>query len=166
MKNSRVPVFLCYAYDDQEFHDKLIKFLAPFKMQDQVCAWSDAEIQAGSDWNSEIGASIGNAKVAVLLISHSFLASDYIRNSEVPRLLAERESSGLRILPLILKPCPYELAEFRFPDPSSGPESLSISSIQSVNPHNTPLTMLDEATQDEVFTQLARTLHSIWQGGR
>jgi hypothetical protein len=93
-----------------------------------------------------------------------FLASKYIRNSEVPRLLSQRQTSGLPILPLVVRPCAYDLAEFRFPDPQAGPNSLRLNEIQSANPENVPLSSLPEAQQDEVFSKLARRLYSLSKG--
>jgi internalin A len=65
-KNIRLPVFLSYAHEDGEFLTRLLTHLKPLKMQDQVCAWSDSEIQPGADWAQAIEFSIGNARAAVL----------------------------------------------------------------------------------------------------
>jgi hypothetical protein len=43
----------------------------------------------------------------VLLISADFLISDFIRGTEVPRLLQRRAQDGLRIIPLIVRPCAW-----------------------------------------------------------
>ncbi|HYQ01851.1 MAG TPA: toll/interleukin-1 receptor domain-containing protein [Polyangiaceae bacterium] len=162
-KNVRLPVFLSYAHEDTEFLGRLLTHLAVFKMQDQVCAWSDTEIEPGADWASEIEFSIGNARAAVLFISQHFLASKFIRESELPRLL-ERRRGGLLILPLIVRPCAYDLAEFPFSAISGESGVFRLSSIQSVNPNNVPLTKLQEAAQDEVFELLARKLHAAQVG--
>ena len=161
-KNPRLPVFLSYAHEDGEFLERLLTHLEVFRMQDQVCAWSDTEIKPGEDWASRIEFSIGNARAAVLLISRHFLASKFIRQSELPRLL-ERRRGDLLILPLIVRPCAYDLAEFPFPAASDGAGVFHLSEIQSVNPGNVPLTKLTESEQDEVFDTLARQLHSTWK---
>lgn len=46
--------------------------------------------------------------MAVLLVSADFLASEFIIDQEVPRLLERWEAGGLVILPLVLKPCGWE----------------------------------------------------------
>lgn len=51
---------------------------------------------------------MGGAGIAVLLISADFLTSGFIRGTEVPRLLERRAEEGLRIIPLILWPCPWQ----------------------------------------------------------
>lgn len=162
-KNFRLPVFLCYAHEDGEFLQRLIAHLEVFKMQDQVCVWSDLEIKPGDNWSQVIEYSIGNARAAVMLISQHFLASKFIRNSEVPRLLARQKE--LLILPLIVRPCAYDLAEFPFSSTTEGPGVFHLNKIQSVNPGNMPLTKLAEPEQDEVFVALARRLHAVWSAG-
>ena len=88
-----------------------------------------------------------------------------IRQTELPRLLElERRRGDLLILPLIVRPCAYDLAEFPIPTASDGPSVFRLSHIQSVNPENVPLTKLTEPEQDEVFERLARQLHSVWSG--
>ena len=162
-KNTRLPVFLSYAHEDSLYLERLLAHLEVFRMQDQVCAWSDHEIKPGDHWASAIEASIGNARAAVLLISQYFLASRFIREAELPRLLElERKRGGMLILPLIVRPCAYDLAEFPIASESAGPGVFRLSQIQSVNPGNVPLTKLSEPEQDEVFERLARQLHAVW----
>ena len=47
------------------------------------------------------------AGAAVLLISADFLTSGFILGTEVPRLLERQAKGGLRIIPLIVRPCPW-----------------------------------------------------------
>jgi hypothetical protein len=77
--------------------------------------------------------------------------------------LLEQRRAGLLVLPLIVRRCAYDLAEF----PYSGPDGsgvFNLSKIKSVNPGNVPLTKLSQSEQDEVFEKLARKLHSAWKG--
>src|SRR5262245_18665540 len=48
------------------------------------------------------------AGVAILLISANSLTSDFILREEISRLLERRASEGLRIFPVIIKPCDWE----------------------------------------------------------
>ena len=41
------------------------------------------------------------------MISPDFLASNFIQNEEVPRFLERNVKEGLRIIPIIVKPCTW-----------------------------------------------------------
>lgn len=163
-KNSRLPVFVSYAHEDQPFLDHLLTFLKPLEMQDQVCAWSDREIRSGSEWPGEIENSIGNARAAILLVSEHFLASEFIRNSEIPRLLHRRDNNRLIILPVIVRECLFNLAVFPYNDGDRGKQEFRLSSLKSMNPPDEPLANMSKPKRNKVFAQLALRLHEIWTG--
>ena len=129
MHPSRLPGFVSYAHADNESPDpskrwlnRLLEQLRPLSLQDQVCAWSDRDIGVGDDWQVNIAASLGNARAAVLLVSPAFLASEFIRNSELPVLLEAAKESGLVILSVVLRPCLFLETTFKYPHPHTGPK--------------------------------------------
>src|SRR5260221_13660361 len=69
--------------------------------------WVDTKIQAGMEWKEEIQNAIDSSTVAVVLISADFLASDFISEHELPKLLLHAKRGGTTILPLIVAPCPF-----------------------------------------------------------
>jgi WD40 repeat protein len=83
-------IFVSYAHEDQDVLERLRVVLAPLVREGHVELWADDRIGAARRWDAEIDASLRRAEVAVLLISADFLASDYIRDTELPRLV-ERE---------------------------------------------------------------------------
>lgn len=74
--------------------------------------WEDKQIATGEDWLREIESALTKARAAVLLISVDFLNSGFIKASEVPRLLARREREGLRIFPVLARPCNWKLYDW------------------------------------------------------
>ena len=71
--------------------------------------WADTRIAAGDDWSQRIQNAMDDSRVAVLLVSPHFLASKFIKNEEVPRLLQLHADNGMLILPLIARPCAWKL---------------------------------------------------------
>ncbi|MCB9109150.1 MAG: toll/interleukin-1 receptor domain-containing protein [Anaerolineales bacterium] len=67
---------------------------------------------AGANWTAEITQVISRAQVAILLISSNFLSSDFTLQREVPTLLERRLKEGIRIYPIILKPCAWQRVEW------------------------------------------------------
>ena len=72
-----------------------------------VMTWDDRRIAAGDGWQPEIEKAMVSAKAAVLLISANFLTSNFILKSEVPTLLKKRDKEGVRVIPVIVKPCAW-----------------------------------------------------------
>src|SRR5262249_55255264 len=65
-------------------------------------------IAAGEDWYARLDSEIRQAKIAVLLVSATFITSEFIRSEEIPRLFEKHESEGMILFPILIKPCPYK----------------------------------------------------------
>jgi tetratricopeptide (TPR) repeat protein len=105
-------VFISYSHKDEEWKDRLVTHLRVLEKQGQLDLWDDRRIGAGEDWHAEIQAAMARASVAVLLVSADFLTSDFILGKEVPRLLRRRDEEGLRVFPIIAKPCAWKRVEW------------------------------------------------------
>ncbi|MDX2214758.1 MAG: toll/interleukin-1 receptor domain-containing protein [Oculatellaceae cyanobacterium bins.114] len=104
-------IFICYAHLDKVFLDRLLMHLAP--LEDEVSIWSDQRLEMGDRWDDEIKTTLQSVKAAILLVSPAFLASKYIKNSELPVLLHRTQQNGVKILPMILSPCLFNKAKFK-----------------------------------------------------
>lgn len=109
-KMPRTKVFVSYSHDDREWLSKFSLHVAILERRGLVELWSDEGIAAGADWEREIEIALGAAKVAVLMVSPAFLASEYIWKHEMPRIVAHSRQ-GMVALPLILRPCAWRLEE-------------------------------------------------------
>jgi tetratricopeptide (TPR) repeat protein len=101
-------VFISYSHKDEEWKDRLVTHLGVLQHQGLLDVWDDRRIETGTDWYPEIQAAMAGAGVAILLISANFLTSQFILGEEVPRLLERRNKEGLRIFPIIVKPCAWQ----------------------------------------------------------
>src|SRR4051812_1109285 len=104
--------FFCYAHDDNEsperekrWLNRVLQHLGPLVHQKLIETWSDKELKAGNRWNKKIEDAIDGAVAGVLLVSPPFLNSKYIRESELPRILAHAQNKGVEVITLILRPC-------------------------------------------------------------
>ena len=73
-----------------------------------MALWDDSQIEPGAKWRAAIETALAEAKVALLLVSDAFLASEFVMNEEVPKLLAAAEAEGVRVLWVSLSPCLVE----------------------------------------------------------
>ncbi len=101
-------IFLSYSHKDEEWKDRLVAQLGVLQMQGLLEIWEDRQIAAGEDWLPAITTALDSCHVAVLLISANFLTSKFILGAEVPRLLERRQNEGVRVIPLIIKPCAWQ----------------------------------------------------------
>lgn len=127
----RTQVFLCYSHDDIDLTDpkdtygkELSQLLTIYRNQGLAEIWSDRQIDPGAEYLKKIDEAIARTKVALLLLSGAFLASDFIQRYELPRLLAAEAAGDLTIIPLLFRLCPYKksgLAHFQSAFPISKP---------------------------------------------
>ena len=105
-------VFISYSHKDEAWKDRLVIQLGVLQRQGLLDLWDDRRIAAGEDWHGEIRAAMGRATVAVLLISADFLTSQFILGEEVPALLQRRDTEGLHIYPIIVRPCAWKAVKW------------------------------------------------------
>ena len=108
-------VFISYSHRDEDWKDRLVTHLGVLANEGIVDVWDDRRIEAGDDWQPEIEAAIDKAAIAVLLISANFLTSKFILGEEVPKLLKRRTEQGVRVIPLIVKPCAWTQVKWLSP---------------------------------------------------
>ena len=70
--------------------------------------WANQSIDAGTDWSAETERALGDADVALLLVSADSLASKFITDVEVVRFHEKRLREGFRLIPVLLSPCAWQ----------------------------------------------------------
>jgi hypothetical protein len=95
---TRNQVFISYSHKDSKWRDELEIQLKPYLLGGSIVSWSDQQIAPGSEWFKEIQSALVNSRVAVLLVTPAFIASDFIHEHELGPLLKEATRGGVKIL--------------------------------------------------------------------
>jgi hypothetical protein len=112
----RSKVYISYSPEDRQYLEELHTHLGYYVRTGTLDYWDDTKILAGSRRQEELHKELQRARVAILLVSPGFFASDTIARDELPTLLQLAEQDEIRILSVILRPCAYidsSLARFK-----------------------------------------------------
>ena len=104
-----LEVFISYSRQDQEFRRELEKHLSSLRHQGLISSWSDSDIVPGTEWQQTINTYLAQAQIILLLISSSFLASDFCYKVEIQRAIERHEQKQVRVIPIILCPVHWEV---------------------------------------------------------
>ncbi len=107
-----VIVFFSYVKRDKMLRDRLEEHLSNLKYKGLVQTWHDRDILAGSDWLEQIDISMHNAQIILLLISSTFMASDYCYGKEMQQALQLHAQKKATVIPILLRPVLYTDAPF------------------------------------------------------
>ncbi len=105
-------IFISYSHKDEVWKDRLRPHLQALELDDRIVVWDDRKIDPGTTWSPEIEAAINRARVAVCLISPDYLASKFCVKEEIPAFLQRRETEGVVILPVLVRPCFWKKTEW------------------------------------------------------
>lgn len=144
-------VFISYSHEDARYLKRLRVHLKPLERDHAIEVWDDTHISPGTEWREAIAEAVSSAKVAILLISADFLASDFIAENELPPLLEAASRGGTTILCVILSPSRFQ----------STPE---LSRYQAVNSPNEPLSKLPLTEREAVWVRVTDAVEAAFKG--
>ncbi|MDD5761715.1 MAG: toll/interleukin-1 receptor domain-containing protein [bacterium] len=147
VKAERKCVFFSYSHVDSAYLDRILVHIRPIERNGLIEAWSDKKISAGKKWKDEIRIALNEAKVAILLISADFLASDFITTNELPPLLKSSEEKGVKIIPIIIKPSRFMREE-------------TLSKFHAINDPKSPVIKMSEAEREELYAKIAEIIET------
>ena len=111
-KCNPVPLFICYAHDDERTVRQLIPSLKVLARRGYLTAWRDTDLVPGEDWDETIKQRLSEAHVILFMVSRSFLASQYITEQERPLAMEMAEQGKAVIVPVLLSKCLWRDEDF------------------------------------------------------
>lgn len=111
-KRKPAQVFYSYSHRDESLRDALDEHLAIVERQGLIRVWHDRNIGAGDEWREAIDEQLEAADIILLLISASFIKSDFCWSVEMKRALRMQERGEARVIPIIVRPVEWKAAPF------------------------------------------------------
>ncbi|MBN8711768.1 MAG: toll/interleukin-1 receptor domain-containing protein, partial [Verrucomicrobia bacterium] len=108
-----MKAFVSYSHHDAEFLTALHEHLSALRRQGFIDTWTDREIDAGGVVDHEISTAMAEAGLFLLLVSSSFINSDYCYEKEFKRALEKQAASKAIIVPILVRPCDWQIPELR-----------------------------------------------------
>ena len=141
-RKQRRKVFIAYSHQDKKYLSEFKRQLARYERKKLLDIWDDTKILAGLKWYDELRRALDITRVAILLISADFMASNFIEENILPQLLQAAESGGAIILPVFVGHCVFE--------------DTSLQQFQPFNSPSEPLADKRPSNRDKVWANLAR----------
>ena len=148
-------IFISYSHQDEKWKDALQKQLRVLQLHADFTVWDVRQIDIGDNWLPRIEEAIAAAKVAILLISSDFLISEFVCRQEIPRFLQRRAADGLRVVPLVVEPCPWQAVGW-------------LANLQGATKDNEPLSRhaWDSYALKHEFSEVALKVYRLLQESR
>ena len=146
-------IFVCYSYNDKEWKDRLCQMLAPFLRDGDIELelWVDDQgNQPGEYWHQKIQCSLKAAGVAVVLVSASFLDSEYVMKHELPEIIGAAADGKLRLFWVYVSYAAYDATE--------------LEPFQAAHNVSQPLYALRHPEQDAILLNVARKIKAAALG--
>lgn len=144
-KEPMKKIFLSYSHKDEALKEDLDTHLSALKRSGLVETWNDRMIGPSTEWDDKIKGELEEADIVLLLVSASFLASDYIWKFEIARAMERHRAGETKVVPIFLKPCDWK--------------GMPFAPLQGLPKDAKPVTSF--ADRDEAFLQVARGIRGL-----
>jgi|GEM_PF-3132730 len=136
--------FVSYSHKNERYIEEFKNF---FKPASDISIFYDSGIEEGDEWELKIFRAIDNCKVAILFLSVAFLASEYIMNKELPRLIARVRKGEIKLYIMYVEQCLhantiFELEKYQFVNDPDRPFKRKGVTVDERNSHYYKLSTL------------------------
>lgn len=151
---SRPAIFVSYSHRDERMLRSLLPYLKQLQFQNLAEIWTDQDLKGGDRWREEIEQALDSATVAVLLISQEFLASRFICEEELPRVLRRQQDGKMTVLPVYLSPSTVTSTTIPFSDKDGLRRAVVLSDFQGFGTPDRTIKELPPIERDRRFLKL------------
>jgi hypothetical protein len=144
-------VFIAYSHKNQTWLERLLEVLKPFVRAGDIDVWSDERITASQLWRDEIDQALAAADAGIMLVSTSFLASDFVTDHEIPALLKRHQTDNMPISWIAVSDSLYK--------------HTPIEPFQALNDPGRPLDQLTVARRQRELVKIAEKIRDILVSG-
>lgn len=134
-------IFISYSHKNKRELEMLRSHLTYLEHTHNLQVWDDQSILPGMRWRDALDTALQTAKVAVLLVSADFLASDFIAKEELPVILKAAQEGKLVIISIVLSSC-----------------SFAATPLAAYQAFDRPLSLMSKAKRDEVLSQIVQEI--------
>jgi hypothetical protein len=97
-------IFYSYSHRDAGLRKKLEDHLSLLRREGLVEEWFDGRITAGGNIDLSVYENLGRSDIVLLLISASFLSSNYCWGVEMRAAMKRHQRGAARVIPIIVRP--------------------------------------------------------------
>ncbi|HHM21610.1 MAG TPA: TIR domain-containing protein, partial [Bacteroidetes bacterium] len=101
-------IFISYSADDEEMKNELDEHLAILRRSENIRLWSQSDLLPGEDMQKAIEQQLHSAHLILLLISEGYLNDKNLYEKEMKTALVRQKEEGIMVVPVYLKPAPWE----------------------------------------------------------
>jgi hypothetical protein len=143
--SKRITVFYSYARKEKQLRDRLAAHLTLLKRQGFIADWSDQDVKPGQEWRKEVSKKLESADIILLLVSPSFIETNYCESTEVDIALQRHEAGEAWVIPILLRSVDWE--------------SSAIGKLQALPYNLKPVDLW--SNRDSAFTEISKNIRSL-----
>lgn len=111
-KTGGKKIFISYSEKDQNFVEEFLAHLSSLKRSGKISSWHSRQVLPGDEKDAAIHEELQGADIILLMLSASFLNTDYIWDMEIAVAMERHERKTARVIPILMKPCEWSDTPF------------------------------------------------------
>lgn len=97
-----VSIFISYSHSDSKYQKKLHAALSPLRRRGLIKDWYDGLITPGAEFEPEILRKLYSADIIILLLSQSYINSDFCWNTEREVANQRKKQKNIRVVGIVV----------------------------------------------------------------